>query len=111
MGHIFFSTHYSGFTTLACSGNDVFYSEDGKVSGSGSIRFIASGRVTNMLVKVQLQNGGETYALVPKNASGVEIDDGKFTLSDVSVPIDALIPTKFISGEEIIPQGTVINCY
>lgn len=87
-------------------GNGVFYSEDGKVSGSGTIRFITSGRVTNMLLKVQLENGGETYALIPKNAKGVVIEEnGQFTLIDVDVPIDGLIPTKFISGEDIISQG------
>ena len=59
-----------------------------------------------MLLKVQLENGGETYALVPKNAKGVVIEEnGQFTLNAVDVPIDALIPTQFISGEEIISQG------
>ena len=59
-----------------------------------------------MLLKVQLENGGETYALVPKSAKGVIIEEnGQFTLNAVDVPIDALIPTQFISGEEIISQG------
>ena len=59
-----------------------------------------------MLLKVQLENGGETYALVPKSAKGVVIEEnGHFTLTNVDVPIDGLIPTQFISGEEIISQG------
>ena len=62
--------------------------------------------MTNILAKVQLESGGETYALIPKNARGVEFEPcGEFTLCDVDVPLDALIPTKFISGEEIISQG------
>jgi hypothetical protein len=87
-------------------GTGVFYSEDGKVSGSGSIRFINSGRVANMLLKIRLENGVDTYALVPKSAKGVVIEEnGQFTLNAVDVPIDALIPAQFISGEEIISQG------
>ena len=59
-----------------------------------------------MLIKVQLENGSETYALVPKSAKGVVIEEnGHFTLTNVDVPIDGLIPTQFISGEEIISQG------
>ena len=62
--------------------------------------------MTNILARVQLESGGETYALIPKNARGVDFKlCGEFTLSDVDVPLDALIPTKFISGEDIISQG------
>ena len=98
----------SGFATVAYLESGLSYSEGGKVSGSGSIRFLTSGRVTNILAKVQLESGGETYALIPKSAKGVEVKpNGEFILCDVDVPVDALIPTRFISGEEIISQGMV----